>query len=130
MSIQGLVGYEGLVKPGYKGLDILRSTAFLRPVQIMRQFISNLGMGISPLWAYHNYKGLSSPAGARVDRRYLDIPIGITNHISGIWGYKGLADIRFEGLKDKRFGVFLFSNVEPCKSMIENQKYKIVKGAI
>jgi hypothetical protein len=44
----------------YKGLYIVNTTAFLRPVQIVRQFISNLDMGISPLWAYHNYKGLSS----------------------------------------------------------------------
>jgi hypothetical protein len=51
---------EGLAKRGYEGLDILRSTAFLRPVQIVRQFISNLGIGIFPLSAYHQSKGLSS----------------------------------------------------------------------
>jgi hypothetical protein len=54
----------GLV--GYKGLDTLIRAAFLRPVHIVRQTISNLDMGICPLLGYHNYKGLSSPAGARV----------------------------------------------------------------
>ena len=74
----------------YKGLDTLIRAAFLRPVQIVRQTISNLDMGNISLLAYHNYKGLSSPAGARVHRRYLDIPIGITNPICLICGYKGL----------------------------------------
>jgi hypothetical protein len=50
---------------GYEGLDTLIRAAFPRPVQIVRQFISNLDMSICPLLAYHNYKGLSSPAGAR-----------------------------------------------------------------
>jgi len=53
-------------------LYIVDTTAFLRPVQIVRQFISNHGhsqtlhKGISRYagyggLAYHNYKGLSSP---------------------------------------------------------------------
>ena len=47
-------------KRGYKGLYIVDTTAFLRPVQIVRQTISNLGMVHSPIDAYHRYKGLSS----------------------------------------------------------------------
>jgi len=41
---------------GYAGLDTLKRAAFLRPVQIMRQFISNLDTPIRP---YHRYEGLS-----------------------------------------------------------------------
>jgi hypothetical protein len=85
-------GYEGLV--GYDGLDILLSTAFPRPVHIVRQFISNLDMGISPLSAYHANKGLSSmPPNGGGSRRIDYIPGRITNPISGIWwicGYEGL----------------------------------------
>lgn len=66
----------------YKGLYIVNTTAFPRPVQIVRQFISNLDMGISPLWAYHNYKGLSSLAqNGGESRRITNIPIDITNPI-------------------------------------------------
>jgi hypothetical protein len=65
-------GLEGLGKGLYKrrdkglisedkGLDTLIRAGLLRPVQIMRQTISNLDIFISPLLAYHNYKGLSSP---------------------------------------------------------------------
>ena len=80
---------------GYDGLDTLIRAAFLRPVQIVRQFISNHDTLIGP---YHTYEGLSrAPLGARVHRRIPNIPIGITNHISlicGYAGYKGLADIK------------------------------------
>jgi len=41
------------------------SAALPGPVHIMRQTISNLDMGIFPLFAYHNYKGLSSPPGGQ-----------------------------------------------------------------
>jgi hypothetical protein len=69
-------------KRGYKGLYIVDTTAFLRPVQIVRQFISNLGMLHSPIDAYHRYKGLSSlPQKARESRRITTIPIDITNPI-------------------------------------------------
>jgi hypothetical protein len=52
MDKPGLVGYEGL--------DILLSTAFPRPVQIMRQTIPNLETGISSISTYHANQGLSS----------------------------------------------------------------------
>jgi hypothetical protein len=67
---------------GQEGLDILRSTAFLRPVQIVRQFISNLGIGIFPLSAYHQSKGLSSLLKNQGIRRYLDTN-RVTNPIGG-----------------------------------------------
>ena len=74
---------KGLYKRGYEGLDILLSTAFPRPVHIMRQTISNLDIPISPLLAYHNYKGLSSPAlESAGQRRITNIP-DITNPIGG-----------------------------------------------
>jgi hypothetical protein len=44
---------------GYKGLDIVDTTAFPRPVHIVRQTISNLDTLIAP---YHRYKGLSIAA--------------------------------------------------------------------
>jgi hypothetical protein len=45
----------------YEGLDTLIRAAFLRPVQIVRQFISNLDTGNISLSAYHANKGLSRP---------------------------------------------------------------------
>lgn len=96
----GLVGYEGLVKRGYEGLDTLIRAAFLRPVQIVRQTISNLDTQIRSKASYHRYEGLSiAPQNGGGQRRIHNIPIGITNHISlalGICGYEGL---RFDGLK-------------------------------
>jgi hypothetical protein len=61
MNKEGLAkrGYEGLISED-KGLDTLIRAGLPRPVQIMRQTISNLDIPISPLLAYHNYKGLSS----------------------------------------------------------------------
>ena len=59
---------------GYEGLYIVDTTAFPRPVQIVRQTIS------------HNET--QEKAG---QRRIDNIPIGITNLISG---YGGLADMR------------------------------------
>jgi hypothetical protein len=50
-------GYEGY--EGYKGLDIVDTTAFLRPVHIVRQTISH---NETPLPPYHTYKGLSIAA--------------------------------------------------------------------
>ncbi len=76
---------EGL---GLSGLDTLIRAAFLRPVQIMRQSISNPGMVHSPIDAYHANQGLSSmPQYGTVHRRYLDISIGITNPYVLISGY-------------------------------------------
>jgi len=58
MSLIGLdiCGYEGLVRPGYEGLDTLLRADFQEPVQIVRQTISNLDTLICP---YHRYEGLS-----------------------------------------------------------------------
>jgi hypothetical protein len=62
------------------GLDTLIRAAFLRPVQIMRQFISNPGIGISSISTYHANIGLSRPAqNARESRRITTIPDGISN---------------------------------------------------
>jgi hypothetical protein len=46
----------GLDIQGYAGLDTLKRAAFLGPVQIVRQTISNLDTAICP---YHRYEGLS-----------------------------------------------------------------------
>ena len=75
--MRGLVGYEGL--------DTLIRAAFLRPVHIVRQTISNPDTLISRIYAYHNYEGLSiAPQYARESRRITNTPIGITNPI---WRY-------------------------------------------
>jgi len=66
MDERGLVGYEGLV-------TLIREP-LLRPVQIVRQTI--------PLCETQRKAG---------QRRITNIPIGITNLISG---YGGLADMR------------------------------------
>lgn len=55
-------GFDGLAIQRFDGLSIVNTTAFLRPVQIMRQTISNLDTLISRISAYHRYKGLSRPA--------------------------------------------------------------------
>jgi hypothetical protein len=47
---------------GYEGLDTLKRAAFLRPVQIVRQTISNLDTQIRSISAYHRYEGLSIAA--------------------------------------------------------------------
>jgi hypothetical protein len=90
-------GYAGLAIQrfdglGYDGLSIVNTTAFLRPVQIVRQFISNLETGNSRYAPYHRFEGLSStPKKSGEQRRIPTIPMVITNHISG---YEGLADMR------------------------------------
>jgi len=74
--MKGLIGYEGLY--------IVDTTAFLRPVHIVRQTISNLGMVHSPIDAYHANKGLSSlPQNGRESRSIANIPDVITNPIGG-----------------------------------------------
>lgn len=70
---------------GLSGLGTLIRAAFQRPVQIVRQFVSNPETQIS---AYHTNIGLSiAPEKTRESRRIRDIPIGITNPMSGICGY-------------------------------------------
>jgi hypothetical protein len=71
---------------GYEGLYIVDTTAFLRPVQIVRQFISNHEIRIA---SYHRYKGLSSLLKNQGIRRYLDTS-RVTNPICLICGYEGL----------------------------------------
>ena len=99
-------GYEGLVKPGYEGLGTLIRAAFQRPVQIVRQTISNLETGISCISAYHNYEGLSIAQHKGLSnyivkhlgqgtKKDTHIPIGITNLISRCGGY---VDMGFGGL--------------------------------
>jgi len=74
--------YSGLAKRGYEGLDILLSTAFPRPVHIVRQTIPNPDTLISRISAYHRFEGLSSiPQYRREPRRITDI-LGITNQVS------------------------------------------------
>jgi hypothetical protein len=73
---------------GYVGLDTLKRAAFLRPVQIVRQSISNLGIGHISISTYHANKGLSSiPQNGGESRRITTIPIGITNPYVLISGY-------------------------------------------
>ena len=71
---------SGLV--GYEGLDTLIRAGFLRPVQIVRQFISNLETQIS---AYHANKGLSSALKNQGIKRIYQTSIG---SIWTICGYK------------------------------------------
>lgn len=93
---------------GYVGLDIPYRAAFQRPVQIVRQFISNHETLIA---AYHANIGLSSlPQNGRESRRITYIPGRITNQVSGYAGYagnKGLGQIGLENFGLKTL-VFLF----------------------
>lgn len=84
------VRYKGLIDKGYegykglrdKGLYIVDTTAFPRPVQIMRRkshYVRHSQTSIAP---YHTYKGLSSlPQNGGGSRRIANIPIDITNPI-------------------------------------------------
>ena len=90
---------SGLVKRGYGGLDTLIRAGFLRPVHIVRQFVSNLETRISRISAYHNYEGLSiAPrnGGTKKDRQYsywYNKPYILAMR------FGRYVDIRFEGLK-------------------------------
>ena len=123
--------YSGLVDNGLdigiSGLDILYSTAFPGPVQIVRQFKPHSETNQYAQYpAYHKNKGLSRTSqNGGESRKTTSIPGSITNPMSGICGYVGN-----NGLEDKRYRVFYLLNVAPCKSVLKNQKYKIVKGAI
>jgi hypothetical protein len=82
--------FDGLAIQGFDGLSIVNTTAFPRPVQIVRQTISNLETQICRISAYHNYKGLSRPlkkAGIKNNKPY---PYG-NNKPS----YGHIVDIRF-----------------------------------
>lgn len=86
--------YSGLAKRkdiGISGLVTLIREPLLRPVQIVRQFISNHETRIA---AYHANQGLSSALKTREPRRITTIPIGITNQVSGICGYAAMRFVR------------------------------------
>jgi hypothetical protein len=88
-----------MVIQGHEGLDTLIRAAFLRPVQIVRQFISNHETGISRISAYHANDGLSSiPQYARGQRRITTIPGRITNPIVGYAQYAGYIGLGYIGL--------------------------------
>jgi len=63
------VSLIGLDICGYEGLDTLRRAAFLGPVQIVRQTISNLDTQISRIRPYHRYEGLSIGRKIRGNRK-------------------------------------------------------------
>jgi hypothetical protein len=87
MDERGLVGYEGLV-------TLIREP-LLRPVQIVRQFISNHETQIRSISAYHRFEGLSSlPQNGGGSEEITNIPIGITNHISWLSRFGRYADIK------------------------------------
>ncbi len=91
--------YSGLAKRkdiGISGLVTLIREPLLRPVQIVRQFISNLETRIA---AYHANQGLSSlPQKARESRRITHIPGRITNPIAGYARYAGNNGLGYIGL--------------------------------
>jgi hypothetical protein len=74
---------------GYDGLNTLKRAAFLRPVQIVRQTISNLDTAICP---YHRYEGLSIGRKIRGNRKGYTISLWLyTNLIS--WHMGGYVDM-------------------------------------
>ena len=74
---------------GYEGLDTLIRAAFQGPVHIVRQTIPNPDTLISRISAYHNYNGLSSIPQYRREPRRITTILGITNHITKVWGLCG-----------------------------------------
>ena len=84
---------------GYEGLDTLIRAAFLRLVQIVRQFIPNHETQICRISAYHRFEGLSiATQYAREPRRITYIPGRITNQVSGYAGYAGYVGLKVWGL--------------------------------
>jgi hypothetical protein len=78
----------------FEGLYINKFTALQRPVQIVRQTISNLDMPISP---YHRYKGLSSIPNLAGNKEGYTKPLYIQTILLGYMPdmrYKGLADMK------------------------------------
>lgn len=75
--------YIGLDKSRYIGLDTLKRAPFLRPVQIMRQPVSNNGQTpIAQYASYHTNIGLSiAPQFGRESRSITNIPDNIPNPI-------------------------------------------------
>ena len=76
---------------GYRGLYIVDTTAFPRPVHIVRQFISNLETLKACISQIQRF--VKPPQNGGESKEIRIIPIGITNLMSwllGICGYKGL----------------------------------------
>ena len=76
---------------GYNGLYIVDTTAFPRPVQIVRQFISNLETLKACISQIQRF--VKPPQNGGESRRINYIPGRITNLMSWLWGlcrYKGL----------------------------------------
>jgi hypothetical protein len=85
MWISGLAKHKYM---GLCGLDTLIREASLRPVQIVRQFVSNRETQICRISAYHRFEGLSiAPEKSRESRRITNIPGSITNQVSGYARY-------------------------------------------
>ena len=80
---------------GYEGLYIVDTTAFPRPVHIVRQTISHNETHIAP---YHTNKGLSIAPKMAGDRKNIPNPYRYKPYIPdvSICGYKGLG---YKGLK-------------------------------
>ena len=86
MDRLGLVGYEGLV-------TLIREP-LLRPVQIVRQFISNHETQIRSISAYHRFEGLSiAPrnGGTKKDNQY---PYWHNKPYIWLWRFGRYADIK------------------------------------
>jgi len=84
MDERGLVGYEGLVT--------LKREASLRPVQIVRQFISNLETLKACISQIQRF--VKHPQNGGGSEEISNIPIGITNHISWLSRFGRYADIK------------------------------------
>ena len=75
----------------YEGLYIVDTTAFPRPVHIVRQFISNLETLKACISQIQRF--VKPPQNGGESKEISNIPIGITNLMSwllGICGYEGL----------------------------------------
>ena len=84
-----LKGLVRLVIQGYEGLDTLIRATFQGPVHIVRQTIPNPDTLISRISAYHRFEGLSSIPQYRREPRRITSILGITNHITKVWGLCG-----------------------------------------
>ena len=69
---------------GYNGLYIVDTTAFLRPVHIVRQFISNLETLKACISQIQRF--VKPPQNGWESKEIRNIPIGITNLMSWLWG--------------------------------------------
>lgn len=77
---------------GYEGLDTLKRAHFLRPVQIVRQTISNLDTQICRIRPYHRFEGLS--IGRKKRRNKERHTISLLAYINLILGLALYADMK------------------------------------